>query len=114
MMAAQPIIAHSSCWECVMKFKADALIGFILCHSLAVLAFFPWFFSWTGVVLLAFGMFAFGILGINLGFHRLITHRGFTVPLWLEHTLRRPRHLLAAVLAGLVGGRASPAPPPCG
>jgi hypothetical protein len=24
-----------------MKFKADALIGFILCHSLAVLAFFP-------------------------------------------------------------------------
>ena len=69
-----------------MKFKADALIGFILCHSLAVLAFFPWFFSWTGVALLAFGMFAFGILGINLGFHRLITHRGFTVPLWLEHT----------------------------
>jgi hypothetical protein len=28
-----------------MKFKADAPIGFILCHSLAVLAFFPSFFS---------------------------------------------------------------------
>jgi fatty acid desaturase len=28
----------------------------------------------------------FGVLGINLGFHRLITHRGFTCPLWLEHT----------------------------
>ena len=69
-----------------MKFKADALIGFIFCHSLAVLAFFPSFFSWTGVVLLVLGMLAFGVLGINLGFHRLITHRGFTVPLWLEHT----------------------------
>jgi fatty-acid desaturase len=70
----------------VMKFKADALIGFILCHSLAALAFFPSFFSWTGVVLLVFGMLAFGVLGTNLGFHRLITHRGLAVPLWLEHT----------------------------
>ena len=70
-----------------MKFKADALVGFILCHTLAVLAFFPWFFSWTGVVLLVVGILAFGVLGINLGFHRLITHGGFTCPLWLEHTL---------------------------
>lgn len=69
-----------------MKFKTDALVGFILCHSLAVLAVFPWFFSWTGVLLLVFGIFAFGVLGINLGFHRLITHRGFSCPLWLEHT----------------------------
>ncbi len=70
-----------------MKFKSDALIGFILCHSLAVLAFFPWFFSWTGVVLLFAGMFVFGVLGVNLGFHRLLTHRSFTCPLWLERTL---------------------------
>jgi len=27
---------------------------------------------------LVFGMLAFGVLGINLGFHRLITHRGFS------------------------------------
>jgi fatty-acid desaturase len=73
--------------ERIVKFKLDALIGFILCHTLALLALSPWFFSWTGVALLAFGMFAFGVLGINLGFHRLITHRGLAVPLWLEHTL---------------------------
>jgi hypothetical protein len=49
-----------------MKFKADALIGFILCHSLAVLAFFP-SSSAEQVSSSVFGMLAFGVLGINLG-----------------------------------------------
>ena len=31
-----------------MKLKTDALVGFIFCHLLALLAFVPWFFSWTG------------------------------------------------------------------
>ena len=69
-----------------MKFKADALIGFVLCHSLAVLALLPWFFSWTGVLLFALGTVLFGVVGLNVGFHRLLTHRGFACPLWLEHT----------------------------
>jgi fatty-acid desaturase len=69
-----------------MKLKTDALIGFIVCHLLAALALVPWLFSWTGVVVLAAGMYVFGILGINLGFHRLIAHRGFSCPLWLEHS----------------------------
>jgi len=30
-------------------------------------------------------MFVFGVLGINIGFHRLLTHRSFSCPLWLEH-----------------------------
>jgi stearoyl-CoA desaturase (delta-9 desaturase) len=29
----------------------------------------------------------FGVLGINLGYHRLITHRSFDCPKWLERTL---------------------------
>jgi fatty-acid desaturase len=29
----------------------------------------------------------FSVLGLNVGFHRLLTHRGFSRPLWLEHTL---------------------------
>ena len=69
------------------KFKLDALIGFILCHAIAVLAVLPWFFSWTGVVLLFVGILLTGVLGLNVGFHRLLTHRGYTCPLWLEHTL---------------------------
>ena len=68
------------------RFKTDALAGLIICHALAALAFLPWFFSWTGVVLLGVGIFVFGVLGLNLGFHRLITHRSFSCPRWLERT----------------------------
>lgn len=70
-----------------MKLKTDAFVGFVAIHLLALLAALPWFFSWTGVVLLVCGMYVFGLLGVNIGFHRLITHRGFSCPLWLERTL---------------------------
>jgi stearoyl-CoA desaturase (delta-9 desaturase) len=56
-------------------------------HILALLAFVPWFFSWTGVVLAIVGLYVFGSLGISLCYHRLLAHRGFRVPKWLEHTL---------------------------
>jgi stearoyl-CoA desaturase (delta-9 desaturase) len=69
------------------RLKADNLAGFVAVHLLAVLAFVPWFFSWTGVAVFIAGIYVFGVLGINLGFHRLLTHRSFTCPLWLEHTL---------------------------
>jgi fatty-acid desaturase len=69
------------------KFKLETLAGFLLCHSMALLALSPWFFSWTGVFLLLLGMLLTGVMGLNVGFHRLLTHRSFTCPLWLEHTL---------------------------
>jgi fatty-acid desaturase len=56
-------------------------------HLLALLAFLPWFFSWTGVALAFAGVYVFGVLGINIGYHRLLTHRGFTCPQWFEHML---------------------------
>lgn len=58
----------------------------ILYHAIAALALLPWFFSWTGVVLSVLGIYVFGTLGINLCYHRLLTHRGFVCPKWLEHT----------------------------
>src|SRR5436305_13211561 len=61
-------------------------IGIPLVHLLASLAFLPWFFSWTGVLLAFLGLYVFGTLGINLCYHRLLTHKGFTLPKWLEHT----------------------------
>ena len=70
-----------------MRWKTDNIAGFALIHVVAALALVPWFFSWTGVVLCGAGVFAFGVLGINLCFHRLLTHRGFECPLWLEHAL---------------------------
>ncbi|HWB00519.1 MAG TPA: fatty acid desaturase [Pirellulales bacterium] len=63
------------------------LISISLYHGLALLAFVPWFFSWTGVVLCVSGFYVFGTLGINLCFHRLLTHRGFQCPQWLERGL---------------------------
>ncbi|QDT04045.1 Fatty acid desaturase [Rubripirellula lacrimiformis] len=56
-------------------------------HVVALLALVPWLFTWSGLVLGIAGHFVFGMLGITIGYHRLLTHRGFTCPKWLEHTL---------------------------
>jgi fatty-acid desaturase len=55
-------------------------------HLLALLAFDPWFFSRTGAALAVIGVYVFGAAGINLCYHRLLSHRSFSCPLWLEHS----------------------------
>ena len=60
-------------------------IGIIGSHLIALLAVLPWFYSRTGVVLAILGLYFFGTLGINLCYHRLLTHRGLVCPKWLEH-----------------------------
>src|SRR5271166_6139580 len=55
-------------------------------HLLALLALLPWFFSATGVALAVIGVYVFGAAGINLCYHRLLSHRSFSCPLWLEHS----------------------------
>src|SRR5262249_5128002 len=60
-------------------------VSFVLYHILALLALVPWFFSWSGLVAFGLGIYAFGTLGINLCYHRLLTHRSFVCPKWLEH-----------------------------
>jgi fatty-acid desaturase len=62
-------------------------ISIVLVHLAALLALHPWFFSWTGLVLCLAGFYCFGTLGINLGYHRLLTHRSLVVPQWLERAL---------------------------
>ncbi|HEX2891292.1 acyl-CoA desaturase [Vineibacter terrae] len=59
-------------------------VAIALVHGLALLAFSPWFFSWAGVALALLGLYVFGTLGINLCFHRLLTHRGLVLPKGLE------------------------------
>jgi stearoyl-CoA desaturase (delta-9 desaturase) len=66
-------------WEYV------AVLGIL--HAIALLAFVPWLFTWSGVVLAVLGHFVFGMFGITIGYHRLLTHRGFSCPKWLEHGL---------------------------
>ncbi|MCX5514044.1 acyl-CoA desaturase [Kaistia algarum] len=65
--------------------RIDA-IGIGAIHLLALLAFVPWLFSWTGVVVAILGLYVFGTLGISLCFHRMLTHRGVVCPKWLEHS----------------------------
>ena len=61
--------------------------GLAVVHLLALLAFIPWLFSWTAVMIAFAGLFVFGMLGISLCYHRLLTHRGFVCPKWFERTL---------------------------
>jgi fatty-acid desaturase len=62
-------------------------VTLVIYHLVALLAFVPWFFSWTGVIVCVVGVYLYGLLGINLCYHRLLTHRGFKCPKWVEYTL---------------------------
>jgi stearoyl-CoA desaturase (delta-9 desaturase) len=61
--------------------------GIVAFHLLALLACIPWLFSWSGLAWAVAGLYLFGTLGINIGYHRLLTHRAFACPRWLEHGL---------------------------
>ena len=71
----------------VRRLDAYYAPSIVLVHLIAMAALVPWLFSWTGVVLCVAGVYLFGTFGINVGFHRLITHRSFSCPRWLEYTL---------------------------
>jgi sn-1 stearoyl-lipid 9-desaturase len=57
----------------------------VVYHALAVVALFH--FSWRGVAVAAVLWWISGSLGIGIGYHRLLTHRGFRCPKWLEYGL---------------------------
>jgi stearoyl-CoA desaturase (delta-9 desaturase) len=63
------------------------LIKVIALHLLLPLAFVPWLFSWTGLLLVPLGNYIFCSMGIGAGYHRLLTHRSFRCPKWVEYTL---------------------------
>ena len=53
-------------------------------HVLCLLALIPYCFTWWGIPVVLVGNFIFGSIGINLAYHRLLTHRSLVVPKWLE------------------------------
>lgn len=53
-------------------------------HLLTLLIGVPWLFSWSGLALCLVGSHVFGS-GINIGYHRLLTHRSFKCPKWVEY-----------------------------
>ncbi len=54
-------------------------------HLLTLLALF--YFSWKNLAAMIIGNWIVGSLGVGLGYHRLLTHRSFKAPKWLEYTL---------------------------
>jgi sn-1 stearoyl-lipid 9-desaturase len=54
-------------------------------HVGAILALF--FFTWKGLIAAIVLTWIAGSLGIGIGYHRLLTHRGFKTPKWLEYFL---------------------------
>ena len=55
-------------------------IFMLLFHVGAVAALF--FFSWKALLLAIFLYWVAGSLGIGMGYHRLLTHRGYKTPKW--------------------------------
>ncbi|MEM7556562.1 MAG: hypothetical protein AAF378_21170, partial [Cyanobacteria bacterium P01_A01_bin.84] len=69
----------------VLKLSWESVIFFALFHFVALLA--PWFFSWSAFGVMIFLHWLLGSIGICLGYHRLLSHRSFQVPQWLEYIL---------------------------
>jgi len=54
-------------------------------HLLAIPVLFT--FTWQNLATLIIGNWIVGSFGVGLGWHRLLTHRSFSVPKWLEYAL---------------------------
>ncbi|NJR38226.1 MAG: acyl-CoA desaturase [Leptolyngbyaceae cyanobacterium CSU_1_4] len=63
------------------------IIFMAIIHFVALFALLPSNFSWVGVGLAVFLHWVTGGLGVTLGWHRLVTHRSFQTPKWLEYFL---------------------------
>jgi sn-1 stearoyl-lipid 9-desaturase len=77
MTIASPSLQLRPNWA-VILFMAAIHIG-------ALFAFLPTNFSWKAVGLALFLHWITGGLGITLGWHRMLTHRSFQTPKWLEY-----------------------------
>src|ERR1700730_9696551 len=78
-----PALAYRRTWRIKWRYASPI----ILIHLVALIAFLPWFFSWTGVLLALLGCYVFGGIGMNVGYHPLLTHRSFSCPRWMERSL---------------------------
>lgn len=63
----------------------STLIAVGIFHLLAIAALFT--FSWSNLAAAAVLWWVSGSWGIGMGYHRLLTHRGYKAPRWLEYFL---------------------------
>ncbi len=62
-------------------------ISLLIVHIGALFALLPANFNWSAIGVAIFLHWVTGGLGITLGWHRLVTHRSFQTPKWLEYFL---------------------------
>jgi stearoyl-CoA desaturase (delta-9 desaturase) len=63
------------------------LLALLFIHLGALAAFWPGFFSWPAVAVCAILMYVTGSIGIALGYHRTLTHRGLRLWKPLEYAV---------------------------
>jgi len=61
--------------------------GIVTLHLLLPIVIISGMVSWEAIIFMICAIFCFATLGINLCYHRLLTHRSFSVPKWLEYFL---------------------------
>src|SRR6478752_6944544 len=72
----------------VLHFAWTPVLWIGALHVGALLAFIPSFFSWSGLAVCLILHWLTGGVGICMTYHRLLTHRSFTLrPRWLEYPL---------------------------
>lgn len=70
-----------------LRFNWPTIIFMVIVHGCALFALLPGNFSWAAVSVMLLLHWVTGGLGITLGLHRLVTHRSFQTPKWLEYFL---------------------------
>ena len=70
-----------------LKLNKGIVGFFIFLHVGALMALFPFAFSWSAVALMLVLHWMTASLGICFGYHRYLTHRGMDLPKWLGNTL---------------------------
>jgi fatty-acid desaturase len=68
-----------------VKLRPPLVAFMVAIHLVALFALLPGNFSWGAIALALFLHWLTGGLGITLGWHRLVSHRSFQVPKWLEY-----------------------------
>lgn len=68
------------------KLKRGTFAFMLANHVGAVAALLPMFWSWQGILAFAV-LYWTTVLGVTLGLHRLVAHRSFEAPRWLERVL---------------------------
>lgn len=68
-----------------LKFNRTNLIIVTVFHTLAFVALF--YFSWQNLFVFLVLNWVVASLGVGIGYHRLLTHRSFKAPKWLEYVL---------------------------